>query len=67
MREPFLQMSRRRSCEKVFYFHGSFTCQFPIETGQADGEGLEWAEREAEVHGEHVWGHAAELKHQVVG
>lgn len=48
---------------RVPYFIGLLTCQFPIETGQADGERLERAKREAKVHGERVWGHAAKLKH----
>ena len=39
------------------YLFNLLTCQLPIETGQADGKGLEWAKWEAEVHGEHVWGY----------
>lgn len=48
---------------RVPYFIGLLTRQFPIKTGQADGEGLERAKRKAEVHGERVWGHAAKLQH----
>lgn len=39
---------------RAWYFIGLLTCQLAIETGQADGKGLERAKREAEIHGEPV-------------
>lgn len=35
--------------------------KFPIKAGQADSEGLECAEREPVIHGEHVRRHTAKL------
>lgn len=60
---PFCKEAQKRM---RVYFIGLVTCQFPIKTGQADGESLERAKREAEVHSERIWGHTAELEHEVV-
>ena len=60
-------MSRQQKLTRLWYFIGLLTRQLSIETGQADGKGLEGAKREAEVHGERVWGHAAELEHEGIG
>lgn len=55
-----MDLSHINTCATALVY--SFTGQFGVEAGQADGERLERRERVPVVHGEHVLGNLTKLQ-----